>query len=76
MPLFKMASPWENCLFDKALESPWEALIFNYRMVKYEARAIVAVDKAKNAQHDFCVKASIYHEPSTYNITLPYKAQD
>jgi len=32
---------WENCLFDKALESPWETVIFNDRMVKHEARAFV-----------------------------------
>lgn len=29
---------WENCLFDKALESPWETIYFNDRMVKHEVR--------------------------------------
>lgn len=30
---------WENCMFNKALESPWETIIFNDREVKHEARA-------------------------------------
>ena len=29
---------WGNCLFDKALESPWETIYFNDRMVKHEVR--------------------------------------
>lgn len=29
---------WDNCLFNKALESPWETIIFNDREVKHEAR--------------------------------------
>ena len=30
---------WNNCLFDYALESPWETIIFNDRKVKHEARS-------------------------------------
>ena len=29
---------WDNCLFEKALESPWETIFFNDRMVKHEVR--------------------------------------
>jgi len=32
---------WNNCVFDKALSSPWETLIFNDRELKHEARAFV-----------------------------------
>ena len=29
---------WDNCLFDKVLETPWETILFNDRKVKHEAR--------------------------------------
>lgn len=30
---------WDNCLFNKALDSPWETIVFNDREVKHEVRA-------------------------------------
>lgn len=39
---------WDNCLFDKALESPWETIIFNDRKVKHEVRSFLR-DKGSKA---------------------------
>ena len=32
---------WDNCLFDKALDSPWETILFNDRKVKHEVRSFL-----------------------------------
>lgn len=46
---------WNNCLFDKALESPWETIIFNDRKVKHEARSFFKEDERFPSHRDVIV---------------------
>lgn len=46
---------WDNCLFDKVLQSPWETIIFNDRMVKHEVRGFFAEDESKASYRDVIV---------------------
>jgi len=46
---------WNNCLFDYALESPWETIIFNDRKVKHEARSFFRDEKNVPCYRDVIV---------------------
>ncbi len=46
---------WSNCLFNKALDSPWETIIFNDRKVKHEAREFHKAIKNLPAYRDVIV---------------------
>jgi hypothetical protein len=46
---------WDNCLFNKVLESPWETIIFKDRMVKHEVREFFPHDASKASYRDVIV---------------------
>lgn len=46
---------WGNVLFNKALESPWETVIFNDRKVKHEVRNFFMGDKEDPCYRDVIV---------------------
>lgn len=46
---------WDNCLFNKVLESPWETILFNDRMVKHEVRGFFSEDESKASYRDVIV---------------------
>ena len=46
---------WDNCLFNEALDSPWETIIFNDRKVKHEVRGFYPKDENKPSYRDVIV---------------------
>ena len=46
---------WDKCLFNKALDSPWETILFNDRKVKHEAREFFSQDKNEPSYRDVIV---------------------
>eukprot|EP00984_Skeletonema_dohrnii_P028600 scaffold18653_cov142-Skeletonema_dohrnii-CCMP3373.AAC.2 len=46
---------WDNCLFNGALDSPWETIIFNDRKVKHEVRGFYPEDESKPSYRDVIV---------------------
>ena len=46
---------WDKCLFNKALESPWETILFNDRKVKHEVREFFSQDKNEPSYRDVIV---------------------
>lgn len=46
---------WDNCLFNKPLDQPWETILFNDRKVKHEARAFLPEDETKPSSRDVIV---------------------
>ena len=46
---------WDKCLFNKALESPWETILFNDRKVKHEVREFFSQDKNEPSHRDVIV---------------------
>jgi len=46
---------WDNCLFNEALGSPWETIIFNDRKVKHEVRGFYPKDESKPSYRDVIV---------------------
>ncbi len=47
---------WDKCLFvNKALESPWETILFNDRKVKHEVREFFSQDKNEPSYRDHVI---------------------